>query len=123
MNVKDKNSKAYKKSRRQKALAYGASVRAAHRKRKADEAALRQEYRAEYPTPKGKGLRVKRKIAMMVLEDYKVNGNVIDMKAGCEIMFGEYGPAFVDFVLKNRDHILETPHIHSYAFEVTGGAQ
>lgn len=121
MNVKDKNSKAYKKSRRQKALAFGASVRAADRKRKADEAALRQEYKEQYPTPKGKGLRVKRKIAMLILEDYKVNGNVMDMKAGCELMFGEYGPAFVDFVLKARDQILDTPHIHSYEFEVTRG--
>ena len=119
--MKDKNSKSYKQARRQKAIAFGRKASALHKKRKAEEYALLLKMQAQHQTPKGKGMRIKRRDAMMVLEDLKQNGNVMDTKAGCELLFGEHGPACVDFVLKAKDQILATPHIHSYEFEVTRG--
>lgn len=110
--MKDKNSKSYKQARRQKAIAFGRKASALHKKRKAEEYALLLEMRAQHPTPKGKGMRIKRRMALRVLE-------ALDL--GVTDPMGHDNSPKVKFCLQNRKMIMDTPHIRSYEFEVTRG--
>lgn len=107
--MKDKNSKSYKQARRQKAIAFGRKASALHKKRKAEEYALLLEMRAQHPTPKGKGMRIRRRTAVRII-------TVAEAYEG----WGAKDET-VQFCLKAKDQILATPHIHSYEFEVIRG--
>lgn len=101
--MRDKNSKAYKKARRQKALAYGASVRKANKALQAKANAELQERNEMYPTPPAlKILRIRRTVAMRILE-------LMDDR--------HLPPAWatkedVQFVIENRKMIEETNNKH-----------
>jgi hypothetical protein len=99
----NKNSKAYKKARRQKALAYGESVRKANKLLEAKARAENEERAAMFPTPPAlKILRIRRTVALRILE-------LIDAQA--------VPPSWatkedVKFVIENRKMIEETDNKH-----------
>lgn len=99
----NKNSKAYKKARRRKALAYGESVRVANKLLEAKARAENEERAAMFPTPPAlKILRIRRKTAMMILELLKSDHLPASYKNREDVRF----------VIENRKMIEETNNKH-----------
>lgn len=99
----NKNSKAYKKARRRKALAYGESVRKANKLLEAKARAENEERASMFPTPPAlKILRLRRKTAMMILELLKSYHLPASYKNREDVRF----------VIENRKMIEETNNKH-----------